>query len=452
MATSGFLSTTYTKTLKDTYSGHYQQGKLTVTVSAAGKVDWTITMTNDGGSTQGRAVTLFLKIYDKLIYDSYTTYSSSSTSSWLTFPTGHNTSKSGSFTLSKTSATELRIRFGICCMQSVTGKEDNTSAWSIGKWSSEVMTRKIWTLGDPPTVAITDNGNNTFTISGNVATNGTNTYEGSTAVFYTTNGNTPSTGDDSGNGYETNGTVKVQFLGMSTGTPYTTGAIGISATRTVKALTKSAFTLRADTSVWVGSKQTSVISKSITFYAPTNPGTPTLDSSSLKNNKLTIKKNWKYTWTAATVGGGKMSIKGYRIRIYKNGSLVKGITRTSADSAKYDITLGRNDKGTNEYLDISFGTARSITFNPVTLGFAPNNTVQVGIFAWIVDGRGSTVWSGNGNSQVWSATSKVVRDGIVHIHNGSSWTEGQVYVHNGTTWVEADVVKVHDGSSWKESS
>lgn len=45
-------------------------------------------------------------------------------------------------------------------------------------------------------------------------------------------------------------------------------------------------------------------------------------------------------------------------------------------------------------------------------------------------------------------TAADISEGLVKIHNGSTWVDGVPYVHNGSAWVKAKAVYVHDGSSW----
>ena len=45
-------------------------------------------------------------------------------------------------------------------------------------------------------------------------------------------------------------------------------------------------------------------------------------------------------------------------------------------------------------------------------------------------------------------TTADISEGLVKIHNGSTWVDGVPYVHNGSAWVKAKAVYVHNGSSW----
>ena len=188
------------------------------------------------------------------------------------------------------------------------------------------------------------------------------------------------------------------------------------------------------------------------YYSPGNPGVPTLKGDSFKNGRLTVKQPWTYSWSSATKRGYG-SGKGYRIRVKKNGSFIKGLVYTNGS-----LTLGT---GTKDYVD-SESTSNSVTFNPENLGFKAGDTVQLRIHAYTKNGLGQTEWSvGNTSFNLFSAAvdspeTTVQNAGVVHVKTDKTdagWKEGQVYVKiDSSTWVEAETVFVKTSSTvWVES-
>lgn len=296
--------------------------------------------------------------------------------------------------------------------------------------------------GAPSGLTITDNGNNTYTITGKQGTNGTNNAITGSALYYTTNGNNP----DNSITTSKDGTTRVALTTKSGGS-YTRGPLSISAKTTVKATCNTSYTHGSF-------KSQGPISKTVKYYAaPGDVGKPALAASSFKNSRLTIKQNWTYTWTAATAANTDSGVVGYRIRMYKNGSLVKGIKAGTGSN----ITKGT---GTNEYLDREGSTNCSITFDPGPSGFdfKAGDTIYITVFAWAKNGAGTVLWSGGGNKAVASATSTVQNSGVVRVctsTTGTKFVEGIVHIcKEAGKWTEADIVKVctsTTGTKWSES-
>lgn len=399
----GYLSTSNTYTIKDYYGNDWVQASLAVTVDSAGSGSWTLTMTNDEGGGHWHYLGLYLSIAGSVIYNKY--YKTSNV-----FPTGHNKSASGTFS---TSAASFNVDLRLCTMQD--GNVGNRWTDGTAARSNQTFTRTTWSDISKGTVSITDNGNNTFKISGTSGSGGTNNATTGWSLDY---------------GYNTNyGTA------ASNGSSYSLA--GTAASRVVYA--------RCTTTATRGSSAVATTSKTIYRYAaPGDVGKPALSSSSFRNGRLTVKQNWTYTWTAASAGTVNSPVLGYRIRMYKNGSLVKGITAGSGSN----ISKGT---GTNEYLDRSGSTNCSITFNPVSFGFEPGDTIYIGVFAWAANGAGSTLWSGGGNTHVVSATTTVQNSGIMRVRPAGSWKEGVVSVKVDGKWIEADVVQIKADGKWKES-
>jgi hypothetical protein len=400
---AGFLETTKTVTVKDTYSSsYYQQASVTVTVSTAGKVSWKISMSNDREGSKGRGVYLSVKIAGTQVGpNKYIVYSDSGSTKWLTYPTGNGTSDSGSFTLSNTNVESIKIEVYVCCMQNST---------SAGASKSETLTRSKWTDVGKGTVTITDNGNNTFTLKGTKGANGTNnTASGPTLSWgYTSSyGTTFRTGD----------TVTLTMTNTA------------NASRTVYA--------RSVTSATLGSNATATASLAIKQYvAPGKPGTPVI---SYSKNRLTIKENWKYSWSAATATNSSSPIKGYRIYLYKNNTNVPIVNSSGT-------TISSVSSQNAHYYEL---TGTSITIDPIQNGFKAGDTVKLAVKAFSANGKGSS--SGLFSDAASSVNSTVQNAGVVHVRNGGTWAEGQVKVRVNGQWVEAQSVKVYNNGQWVEA-
>ena len=291
---------------------------------------------------------------------------------------------------------------------------------SKGYWAAELI-YETYEPGTSPTISIVDNGNNTVKFSGTVGGNKTNNKLKSSTLYYTTNGKDPTTDSSQ------------LTLSWPSSLTYN-GILNITKDCTVKGYIVCDYEHGTDTSARA--------SKGAKYYAaPSTPGKPVLSAGSYKNNRLTIKQNWTYTWTAATQANSNSPVKGYRIRIYKNGEKLTGLTCSTSSN-----TIGKGS-GTAEYVDRE-STSCTITFNPVTLGFLPKDTIKVGIYAYTRNGAGTQLWS---DTHMISDILTVQNAGIVQVKVNNTWKEGQVWVKVNGAWKEAETVNVKVNGSWKES-
>lgn len=284
---------------------------------------------------------------------------------------------------------------------------------------------------------IVDNGDNTFKITGTRGTAGTNNKIEEATLYYTTNGNVPKAGSSY--------TAEVD-LGTTSGDTYTSDNYKITTKCTVKAIVQYHYKYN-NTSTGTPDTTDAIKSKTIIFYKnPThNSGkVPVLDSSSFKNNRLTLKQDWKYNWSGVfSAGNTDTPIKQFRVRLFKGTS-------------KQPIALSGSTliKGTSTYVDVD-AKITSLSFDPTTFGFEPNNTVKLGLYAKAKNGAGTDLWNGGGatEAQVYSIVSPVENAGVVHVNTSTTSTpnfvEGIVYVYTGTgstydasKWVEAELVQV----------
>ena len=287
---------------------------------------------------------------------------------------------------------------------------------SSGHWAAE-LTYSTYTDGESPSITtLKDNGDNTVTLKVKQGKSGTNNAISKTTLTYTVDGGSAQTLDI---------TTKSEAEASYT--------IKVTKKCTIKVTISCKFAYNTTSA----SKSVSAV-----FYvAPSNPGKPVISASSYKNNRLTIKQNWTYTWAAAVAGNSDSPIKGYRIRIYKNGTKLTGLTSSTSSN-----TIGKGS-GTLEYVDRE-STSCTITFNPVTLGFLPKDTIKVGIYAYTKNGAGTQLWS---DTHMISDESTVQNAGVVRVKVNNTWKEGQVWVKVNGVWKEAETVNVKVNGAWKES-
>ena len=261
-----------------------------------------------------------------------------------------------------------------------------------------------------PKISITDNGDNTFTITGTAASNGThnNTATTSYAWGYST-------------AYGTSGTGK-KTLDINTPS---------NATRTVCAKATAVPSWSGD------STKTATASLAVKQYvAPGAPGKPTL---SYSKSRLTVKENWTFSWSAAAATNTSSPVKGYRIALLKNGTSIP-IKNTSG------TTISSNPSSADWH---SYDTTKtSIVIDPVKNGFAPGDKVKIGVKPYTHNGKSAQVFA---SSYTYSTEATVKNAGVMRVKVSGSWKEGIVYVKSGGSWKEADIVYVKAGGSWKES-
>ena len=279
------------------------------------------------------------------------------------------------------------------------------------------LSKTVATAIGKGTIAITDNGNNTFSISGTKGAAGTNN---------------PSSGPTLSWGYSTSyGTA------VSNPTKLTINN-NSDATRTVYA--------KCVTGATYGSGSTATTYKDIKQYvAPGNPGKPVVSS------RLNLKGNWTYSWTAAEAANTSSPVKGYRVRIFKNGTTLTGLTYDK------DTNIINKGSGTNQWIDTE-ETSTNITFDPVELGFEIGDKVKISLFSYSRNGKeqiawtvGDTSYSLFNSTQIFSDELTVKNAGIIHTNVKDTWKEGQVYVNVKGTWKEAESVSVNVNGTWKES-
>ena len=271
------------------------------------------------------------------------------------------------------------------------------------------------------TISITDNYNNTFTISG---TKGT-------AI------NNPTFGPNLKWSYDTD----TSYANSATnGAAIDLNLFSSGDTRNVNASCNTTATYGAGTTVYT--------SLPIRRYFVASPGTPSVSIS-----RLTMKKSWTFSWTAPPVISTYSPTLWYLIRLYKNGVQVP-IYDSNGNQ------LSTEETGSTYYYrlnsacgsaSITNPTATSIVIDPVKNGFAVGDTVQVSLFAGSKFGEYNTGGNVYSNTEIKSTVYTVRKAGSVRVKVGNDWKEGQVYVKVGNDWKEAETVYTKVGNDWKES-
>ncbi len=255
-----------------------------------------------------------------------------------------------------------------------------------------------------PVVTITDNKNNTFTISGTDGANGANNT--ATTVFswgYDTN-------------YSNSGKVSNQAL----------TANASDATKTIYA--------KAVTTGEHGSTRTATASLAVKNYqAPSAPGKPVI---TYNKSRLTVKEPWTVSWTPATATNASSPVGGYAICIV---------------SPEYTYRVCQGD------IDDEAGIQScSLVCDDPSDYFAPGDTITATVQAIARNGLGLEVggWAENDILRGPVSTSNeylVQNAGVMRAKTTSGFLEGPVYVKVNGAWQEAEIVKVKTASGWQEA-
>jgi hypothetical protein len=330
--------------------------------------------------------------------------------------------------------------------------------------------KTVATNGSAPTITITDNGNNTFTISGKQGKDGTNNPIIRTNIYFTIDGTTPSadnghTGlfyyDGVNSPVSSEGNINILVDAAKVREKITNNNYNDLSKCTI--ITIHAYSYYKYTP---GSQAgpAAVVSKEFKYY--TNPAAPGKPILSYTKNRLTIKENWNFSWPASTFSTNGTN-RGYRIRLYKISpsgieTLISPIKDHVSGNPLHDTSKTYYDRtNENTYL----------TIDPVMHGFNAGDKVQLGIFSYIQWGDGTWHYNGGGQSddEVRSDIYTIQNAGIVRVKVSNTgndmvdWKEGQVYVKINNTgddqkdWKEAEVIKTKVSNignisvDWKES-
>lgn len=257
------------------------------------------------------------------------------------------------------------------------------------------------------TVSIVDNGDNKFTISGTKGADGDNN---------------PSTGFNIKWSYDSAAYETAVSSGSTINLKPSSGN-----TRTVYA--------QCTTTAAHGPPALASSSRVISYYkAPSLISAPAFFYS---KSRFTIKEPWLVRWLPGIAGNSISPIKGYRIKLYKNNSLIDIYNNSRVKLSNQSKIYDRESAAT------------SITLSPTAHNFKVGDTAQVSIQPYTrYKDSGSTLLLGN---EIRSIVHTVKNTGIFRVKVGGSWKEGEVWVKAEGSWKEAEEVLVKAGGLWKEA-
>lgn len=332
------------------------------------------------------------------------------------------------------------------------GYEKNSSAWlgQVMRTTIKATYHEIvpdTTVAKAGTVAssinITDNKNNTATVSGVLGKSDTNNgWEAATLTYntYDTNNNRLSTGSfalTTGDGKSFNKTIKIP----------------VNCTK-IYAMVVCQYK-------WNTASDSFTKSSGIKYRFGSLPGKPKL---SWTKSRLTNKEVLTYSWAQPTENTANylpMScLRGYRIRMRRDGAWIQIATvangLSSSSQNNYD-TWKYTEQTLMHGAEIKKGTTNTFTFDPAAFGYLPGNMIELDVWANYLDGNNESVWSGSTAGEFTASDVDTFQNaGVVHVKvptasGGSKWVEGQVYVKANSKWVEAETINVKAGGIWKES-
>lgn len=280
-----------------------------------------------------------------------------------------------------------------------------------------------YTNGTSPSIAVTDGGNNTAKISGTLGKNGTNNEIKSAKIYYTTNGTEP-----------TDSSSSIALVAKSSGSY--SESVPISKDCTVRAMVICVF----EHNETKASSSAAGAGVSVKYYKkPSNPGKPVIY---FTKDKLTPKERIIYKWAAATQGNANSPVKGYRVRLYKNGINIP-IWSTGSGTQLSVINSG------SDYIYDRTGVADplSISLGHEIHGFKPGDKVKLSIQAYALNGANEKLLS----DVMTSDETVIYNAGTVKIKYNNIWQEGQVFVKYNNVWTEASSISSKTADGWKES-
>lgn len=440
-----YTSTTQTVSVTDyAYGGSsWATISLAVTISAAGAVSYTISCNHSAqGQWQYKGLVATLNGYT-IANNSY--YSSASEceahfGKGSRFPINDDSSYSGTAGTVSGGSVSYELKLNCQSDGNVHGWSGSTSTNYKGTTNSGSISRNYWTdVGVGKITSFTDHYNNSYSVAGECGAAGTNNAVDSAKLWYGT------------------GTSSGSYTTSSFGSGKTTHSVGpISVTPTTAA--ERTIYVAVTT---VGKKTTTASDtgwksyKIKQYLAPNNPTTISLDSSSLRNGRLTIKQDWKYTWSGASSINTSCPIKGYRFCLEKQSAGTTTWTKVALKNSSGNDLSGKMS-GSNEYDT----TSTSTTFSPSQSGLVAGDKVRLRVKAFTKYGNNNDGTILPNGSYATSTESTVQNAGVMRVcvkkGNKLQWVEGVVHVYvkknNKLQWVEADIVKTYKSKSWKEST
>lgn len=400
----------------------------------------------------------YLTDYNGSYGDTYFIYSSDGGISRICYRGGTSTKKDGSvyytsnnFTLSKTeTATSFKLPEVRLCND---GSHHDASVYTDynGRghaiyWNDQ---RHMWTTVNSGgntinttvyvtdvragTVTITDNYNNTFSVTGTKGADGA--YN-------------PATGPTLSWGYDTN-------YGNAISNPNSLAIVtAANASRRVyaKGVTGATHGDDAPAATYADIRQ---------YVAPPTPTSATLTTD---KSRVTMRGTWTFSWPKVEGTNSSSPVVGYRIRAKRtrqgteiNLPIINSRSTGTTDYSKDNYCFDTDDTGYPFIADkcryYTDDTKCYFEIYPEQFSdlVQPGDYIGLRVHAYTRKGKNNT------GAQIFSADwaktidTEVNNAGIVHVKVGNEWKEGQVWVKANGSWHEAETVNVKTANGWKES-
>jgi hypothetical protein len=323
-----------------------------------------------------------------------------------------------------------------------------------------------WTNVTVGNTTVTDNRDNTLTVTATKGNAGTNNgitaaelewtyYKPGTEFWYTSNSagsyiTEAFTAAELNDNKKTK-TIKIADLEKTNGSAFDTNttrrfAFKVNTTGSIEGKVNSS---------WDGKNNTNNVANN-SFYI--NQYIPPQDISAAdfwlgyNKNRLTIKEPWTLKWGAATAGNAISPIYGYRVRLFKKSPTdIDFKSIPIIDDNEVQLSIGNVQSDGTVYYHLDIGTDTQYIINPASCNLAAKDFFKFSIQPYTKYGTGALLLG----TEVISNTSYHIQNaGIVRIidANGKG-QEGNVWIKiSSTEWKEAETVnyKVSD-TTWKES-
>lgn len=281
--------------------------------------------------------------------------------------------------------------------------------------------------GGVPT--ITDNGNNTFSITGNAGTNGNYNSITETKLQYAFN-------DDA------------WITASSNSLPATSLTAAASAkNQKIWARTRYKCQYGGDSNGYIYSGNT--ITYIPNYQAPSSPSNLRM---LYNKNRLTIKEDWRITWDESTPTNDSSPVYGYRIRLFKKSPTdVDFKSIPIIDDNEVQLSVGNVQSDGTVYYHLDIGTDTQYTINPASCNLAAKDMFKFSIQPYTKYGTGTLLLGTEVSSNI---SYSIQNAGIVRIidTNGKG-QEGNVWIKvSNTEWKEAETVNYKiSNTEWRES-
>ena len=442
--------------------------------SSGSTIKWKVSMS----TSNYPYVYFYLRIGSKVLYEGY--YADDPTNygpegfiqtGYKAFPRGNGSSASNSFedTTSNTLGISMWVGPSVWYDYSRDVKYNQTYRCYAGYTT---LNRLCYEAGNNPSLSVTNNGNNTCTMTWYTGKDGTNNNLDCSTLYWTTNGLNPADGTS----YTSNERKWDSGGDINNKTYYKT--LSVKEKTTVTGVVWSYYSAAGNVCNSGGN-----IAAEVPYYAaPSAPGKPIIGYT---KSRLTIKEPWNINWSAATPANEDSPIAGYRVRLYKNG-----ITIPIIDPEGNRLISSTNTQDC--YFDTE-SDSTLLTIDPKLCGIEAKDKVKFSVIAYARNGKGDIIWktevrattstSSNVTKTTWNLFSNngdtdkasfseetlVQNAGVVKLKVSNTgiptkdWKEGNVFIKVSNTgndsidWREAETVKVkvsntgNNDIDWKES-